>query len=150
VEEDPMSHTRQDTRRRSGASPPWSADLVGVAAAVVCAMVTWFFTVHLADLDLAVHRGGEVQQIGATSIVVTAGASALLGILALRLLERLTSAALTIWTTLAAVVTLVSLLGPFSATSGAAIGVLASLHTVVAAVVIAAAQSSRRRRGIAR
>jgi heme A synthase len=141
-----MSHTAQDTRSRTDPSPPWSADLVGVGAAVVCAMVTWFCTVHLAELDLAVRRGGEVQQVGATSIAVTAGASALLGILVLRLLERRTSAALRIWTTLAAVVTLVSLLGPLSATSGAAIGVLASMHTVVAAVVVASASSSRRRR----
>ncbi|HET6562116.1 MAG TPA: DUF6069 family protein [Marmoricola sp.] len=142
-----MSSTDQNTRNPSRVGPPWSADLGGVVAAVVCALVTWG-SARLAGVEPAVERGGEVQEIGGAAVALVAGASALVGLTALRLLERSTSRALRLWTGLAAVVTLVSLLGPLSATTTAATGTLLSLHAVVAAVVIASAHASRRRRSI--
>ena len=71
--------------------------------------------------------------------------SALAGFVVLRILEASMVRALEIWTVLAVGVTVLSLLGPLTATSEAAIGALVSLHAVVAAVVIASAQASRRR-----
>lgn len=62
-----------------------------------------------------------------------------------RILEASMARALEVWTALAVVVTTLSLLGPLTATSEAAVGALVSLHAVVAAVVIASAQASRRR-----
>lgn len=141
-----MPNTMQNAQVSPNTSPPWSTDWVGVGAAVVCAVVAWFFTAHLGDLELTVERGSELQRVGVAAVVLTAGMSALIGFVVLRILERLTSRALTVWTVLVALVTLLSLLGPASATSTAAAGALMSLHTVVAAVVIASAQSSRRRR----
>jgi hypothetical protein len=141
-----MSKTVQTARIQPEATPPWTTDLVGVGAAAVCAMVTWVFTVQLADLDLIVEAGGEVQRVTGWAVALTAGVAALIGYLALRVLERLTPRALGIWTVLAVVMTLVSFLGPLSATSAAATGTLIALHAVVAAVVIASARSSRRRR----
>ncbi len=139
-----MLNNLQNTTTRSSVSPPWTTDLVAVGAAVVCALVTWFCTVHLADLELTVERGSDVQRIGGGAVAVTAGLAALIGLASLRLLERVTSRSLGIWTVLAAVVTALSLLGPLSATSTAATGALLSLHGVVAAVVIASAHASRR------
>lgn len=141
-----MPNTMQNAQVSPSTNPPWSTDWVGVGAAVVSAAVAWFFTSYLGDLELTVQRGSEAQRIGVAAVVLTAGVSALIGFVALRILERLTSRALTIWTVLVVLVTILSLLGPASATSTAAAGALMSLHTVVAAVVIASAQYSRRRR----
>jgi hypothetical protein len=139
-----MSKTLTNAPPRT--SPPWSTDLVGAGAAVVCVLVTWLCTAYLPDLELAVRRGGEVQQIGWPEVALTAAVVALAGLAALRLLERLTPRALTAWTVLAVVVALVSFLGPLAATTTAATGTLLSMHAVVAAVVIASARASRRRR----
>jgi hypothetical protein len=139
-----MTDIVQKARERRRASRPWPDDVAGVGAAVVCAMVTWLCTAHLADLELTVQRGSTVQHIGGTAVAIAAGVSATVGMVVLRLLERLTARGLQIWTALAVVATVVSLLGPLSATSTTATGALASLHTVVAAVVIASAHASRR------
>ena len=141
-----MSDTMQNAGTRLRRSPPWSTDLVAVGAAVVCAMFTWFFVAQLADLELTVQRGDEVQRVGGGAVALAAGVSALLGFVCLRILERATSSALGIWTVLVTVVALLSLVGPLSATTVPATGALMSLHAVVTAVVIAAAQTSRRRR----
>jgi hypothetical protein len=111
----------------------------------VCALVTWA-SARLADVELMVERGSEVQEVGAGAVAVVAGASALAGLAVLRLLERWTHRGLRLWTGIALVVTLVSLVGPLAATTTAGTGALLSLHGVVAAVVIAAAHASRRRR----
>jgi hypothetical protein len=141
-----MATSTEINRSRTGTSPPWSADGWGVVAAVVSAMVAWG-SARLADVELAVERGGDVQAIGGVAVALVAGVSALLGLTTLRLLERRTAMALPAWTGLAVLVTLVSLLGPLGATTAAGTGALLSLHGVVAGVVIAAAHSSRRRRG---
>jgi hypothetical protein len=143
-----MSTSTRTSLSRPGASPPVSADLWGVVAAVVSALVAWG-SARLSDVELAVERGGDVQEIGGLAVAVVAGVSALLGAATLRLLERRTSRALPVWTTVAVLVTLVSLLGPLGATTAAGTGALLTLHGVVAAVVIVSAHASRRRRGIA-
>jgi hypothetical protein len=137
--------TSTETRTGTGTSPPLSADGWGVVAAVVSALVAWG-SARLADVELAVERGGDVQEIGGVAVALVAGVSALLGLTTLRLLERRTSLALPAWTGLAVLVTLVSLLGPLGATTAAGTGALLSLHGVVAGAVIAAAHASRRRR----
>jgi hypothetical protein len=139
-----MSSSVRNAQQSSAVSPPWSSDLVTAGAAVICAMVTWGST-KVADVELAVERGGEVQQISGGAVALTAAAAALVGLAALRALERLTHRALVVWTVLAVVATAVSFVGPVGATSAAARGALISLHAVVAAVVIASAYASRRR-----
>jgi hypothetical protein len=140
-----MTTTQQDAGDRSRLSPPWPADVGGALAAVICALVTWG-SARLADVELLVERGGVIQEVGAGAVASVAGASALVGLATLRLLERWTPRELRVWTGLAVTVTVVSLLGPLSATTSAGTGALLSLHGVVAAVVIASAHASRRRR----
>jgi Family of unknown function (DUF6069) len=135
----------QTDRRRRGVSPPLSADGWAVVAAVVSALVAWG-SARVADVELAVERGGDVQEIGGVAVAVVAGVSALVGLAFLRLLERRTSKALPVWIGSAVSVTLVSLLGPLGATTAAGTGALLTLHGVVAGVVIAAAVASRRHR----
>ncbi len=139
-----MAPTQQDVRDRSMLSPPWPADVGGALAAIVCALVTWG-SARLADVDLLVERGGEVQEVGAEAVALVAGISALVGLAVLRLLERRTPRGLQLWTGLALGVALASLLGPLSATTAAGTGALLSLHGVVAAVIITSAHASRRR-----
>lgn len=131
------------SRRTSRA--PWTADLAGTGAAVVCALVTWACAVPLVGVDLTVLAGGQTRQVGPLDVVVAAAVSAAAGFLTLRLLERLTRTrrALRIWLVTATVVALVSLLGTTAGVSWGATMTLVSLHSVVAAVVIAAGWRSR-------
>lgn len=141
-----MPTTSKTDRPQRNAFPRWSDDLVAVGAAVLCALVTWFVTGYLANLELTVQRGSEIQRVTGLSVALVAGICALAAYVVLWALERATVWALRIWTVLAVVVTLISLLGPMAATSPAAKGTLIALHTVVAAAVIASAHRSRRRR----
>src|SRR5687768_8777155 len=109
-----MSNPSQDTRPPTTTSPPWSTDAVGVGAAAVCAMVTWLST-RAASLDLAVELGGDEQQVGGWAVALTAAASAAVGFVVLRVLERVTPSGLVAWTGLVLVVTVLSFLGPLGA-----------------------------------
>lgn len=122
---------------------PWVTDLSIVGAALVTSCVMWLCLAQLAGIDLKVTTGDTVRSVGGVAVVLTAGLMALLAIVLLRLLEGVTGRALTIWTTIAVVVTALSLLGPLGATSAAATGVLLSLHAVVAATVIIGARRAR-------
>lgn len=124
---------------------PWSTDLVIVAAAVVSALVAWLFMARLAGVNLTVATGDTVQDVGGLAVAVSAGVGALVGVVGLRGLERLTPQALRIWTAVAVLVAVGSLLGPLSATTVTATATLIGLHAVVAGVVIVAARRSRRR-----
>jgi len=126
---------------------PWTTDLVIVAAATICALVTTAITTGPGGVRLEVALGGTVQRVDVVSVVVVSALAALVGVLSLRLLELATVRALPLWTGGAIAVALVSMLGPLAGTSPAAVGTLAALHAVVATVVIVASLRSRRRRG---
>lgn len=123
---------------------PWSTDLVIAAAAVICTMVMWLCTVQLGGVDLVVAIDNEVRHISGVAVALSAGMAAILGLIALRALERLTPKALLIWTSVAVVGAALSVLGPLSATSTEAAGTLLGMHGVVAAVVLVGAWRSRR------
>lgn len=123
---------------------PRSTDLIIAAAALVCTMVMWWCSVPLGGVDLAVENDNEVRHISGVAVALSAGGAAVLGLIALRGLERLTSKALLIWTSVAVVAVALSALGPISATSPEVAGTLLGLHAVVAVVVIAGAWRSRR------
>ena len=122
------AHTRKHSIRLG---VPWSRDLVVVGAAVVCAWVTWWLAVTIGSVDLVVSAGPGVQRVGGVAVAISAAVGALAGMLALRVLEVWTSRALRIWTVLAVLVLLVSLLGPLSAVTSVAKGTLIGLHAVV-------------------
>ncbi|MFT4226250.1 DUF6069 family protein [Micropruina sp.] len=132
----------QTTTSRTRA--PWSTELVGAGAAVVCALVLWTTLVPLGGVDLSADMGGSVKQIGALDVGLTALGAGLIGLLALRVLERFTPKARTIWTITALVVLVLSYAGAVMATNTAAMWSLIGLHSLVAAVVIAVGVRSRR------
>lgn len=132
-------HTKHRQAARS-----WNTDLVIVAAAVVCALITWAFATQVGGVDLQVLTGGERRTVDAVAVILIAALGGLAGMLTLRVLERFTPKALPIWLAIAVVVALLSMLGPLAATSPAAAGTLVALHGVVAAVVIVGAVRSRR------
>jgi hypothetical protein len=104
----------------------------------------WLWAVVWADVELTVETGNRTREVGAVSVAVTGGLSALAAVSVLRAMERRTSAALRIWTVMCALGFVVSLLGPAAATSWEAAGTLTAMHAIVAVVIIA---SGRRTRG---
>ncbi len=124
---------------------PWGPDLAGTAATVTCAVIAWFFVSHAAHVDLSVDTGGEVRSIGLGDVVAASLISAVAGFASLRVLERATGNAVRIWSVLATVVALVSLLGTTGATDRTATLALVSLHAVVASVIMSSALHSRSR-----
>lgn len=134
------THTKPTDRRPA---PSWTTDLTIALAAVICALVAWFFVVRLPGVDLLVHTGGALRRVGAVDVALAAGVSAVLGLGLLRVLERLTARALAVWTAIALVVALFSMLGTTAATTREGTFALVSLHAVVAAVVLAAGLRSR-------
>ena len=110
-----------------------------VAAAVVAAVLTWLVAVPIVGIDLLVSPGGgAAQQVGLGSVVAVSLLASLLGWGLLALLERLVSRrALTAWTVVAVVVLMLSLSGPLTAATSAAVAIaLVLMHLVVGAVLI--------------
>lgn len=143
-----MSRTMQNTPPRTGAAQrhevPWSNDLVAVGAAVVCVVVMWLCLSVWAGVDLTVSFEGAVREVSGVAVVMGATVAGLLGVLALRLLERTTPRALRTWTIIAGAVALLSVVGPMSATTAAVAGVLLGMHAIVAVVLIVSLHRNRR------
>lgn len=139
-----MNPTATIPQATTGSRVSWSTELVGAAAAVACALVLWATLVPLGGLELAADMGGSVKRIGALDVGLTAFGAGLVGLLALRVLERFTPKALTIWTVTAIVVLVLSCGGALMAISTAAMWALVSLHTLVAAVIVAVGRRTRR------
>lgn len=112
-------------------------ELVAAVAAPICALVAWLLLVVVGGVDLSVAMGAGVKQVGWIEVALTAAGAGLVGLLALRLLRRFTTRARGIWTAVAVVVLVGSMLGPLSATNAAALWTLVALHAIVAAVVLA-------------
>lgn len=110
-----------------------------VAAAAVAAVLAWLIAVPIVGIDLLVRPGGgAAQQVGLGSVVAVSLLASLLGWGLLALLERLVSRrALTAWTVVAVVVLMLSLSGPLTAATNAAVAIaLVLMHLVVGAVLI--------------
>ncbi len=123
-----------------GRAPRWRARALGVLLAVLAAVLIWVAAVPLAgvDLEATVADGEPPMRIGLGMVVATSLLLALLGWALLALLERVTRHGLRIWVVVAVVVTLVSLAGPTTARSDAAMLVLVSMHLAVGGVLVAA------------
>lgn len=110
------------------------------AAAMLTAVAVWVIAVPVAGLDLLVRPGGgATQHVGVGSVVIVSLLAALLGWGLLALLERLLPArARTVWTVVAGLVLVLSLAGPLTGGTTAAVTVtLALMHAAVGAVLIA-------------
>jgi Family of unknown function (DUF6069) len=134
--------------REERATPATRQSDLGVAVVAVGAAGAGWLAWRAAGVDLAVRAGDGTQHVGLVGALVTAAVAAVVAGGVLRVLERRTSRALTVWTWLGVLVLLVSLAGPAGAVSGAATVALASLHLTVGAVVLLG-QRRLRRHGVA-
>lgn len=118
--------------------------LVGVVVAVVAATAIWVVASML-GADLTVSFGGDPIKVTVVSVVGTALLASLVGWGLLAVLRRVTSKALAIWTGVASVAAVLSLLGPLSAdATGATKLTLVTMHLAVALVLIGALRRSPR------
>jgi Family of unknown function (DUF6069) len=119
--------------------------LIVVAASAVAAIAVWALEDPLGGLHLAVDSRGTTQDIGPVAVVAT---PMLVGLAAwglLAIFERRLRRPHRAWTILAAVVFVVSLLGPASGVGASAKLGLAALHVVVAAALILGLPATRSR-----
>jgi hypothetical protein len=124
----PGAPVRTRTRSRR-----WLTVLLAVAVAVA----VWTVAVPLLDLDLVARPGGGApQQIGLGAVTAVSLLAGLGSWLLLAVLEKWTRRARVIWRVIAVLVLVVSLLGPLSAASGAAMAVLVALHLVVGGILV--------------
>ena len=131
--------TTTTTRNRRSTIGRIRQRVLTVAAAVVAAVLAWLIAVPIVGIDLLVRPGGgAAQQVGLGSVVAVSLLASLLGWGLLALLERLVSRrALTAWTVVAVVVLMLSLSGPLTAATNAAVAIaLVLMHLVVGAVLI--------------
>lgn len=120
-------------------TPSRRARALTVLAAVAAAVASWVVAVPLAGADLAVTQDGRSAEVGAPMVVAFSLVASLAGWALLALLERgLRDRAGRIWTTIAGVVLVLSLIPPLTveASTGTRL-TLAAMHVVVGAVLIA-------------
>ncbi|MFC4017402.1 DUF6069 family protein [Micromonospora sp. GCM10011542] len=111
---------------------------LGVAAAVLACVVLWTVG-RAAGVDYTVESPGQpAMVIGLGPVITISLASTLVGWAALAVLERVTRRGTLIWTVLAALVALLSLLplAGVEASTGAKLA-LGAMHAAVAVVLIA-------------
>lgn len=116
---------------------PSAVRALAIGGAAVLAVLVWFIARQVAG-DLVVKTGDSTQTVGAVAVVVTVLFVSLLGWGLLALLERFTAKGRTIWTVVAVVFLLLSLLGPLGGTDTGTKVSLALLHLLVGAVIITA------------
>ncbi len=110
--------------------------LAVLGVTVLAGLATWAVVVPVLGVRLAAQTGPTVTVIGPVAVAVAAAVVGVAGWLVLALLERVTVHARRVWTVLAGVVLVLSLLGPLGGVGGAAIGSLAALHLVVGLTII--------------
>lgn len=104
---------------------------------MAAATAVWGIAEQLLDIDLVVRRNEHTeQQVASLAVTLTSLGAGFAGWGLLALLERWTGNARTVWTVIAAVVFVVSLLGPLAAVTPAATAVLMGMHGIVAATLL--------------
>jgi hypothetical protein len=121
------------------------AGAIGVLAAVVAAVVIWALASVL-GVKWAVGFGPQTIQVTVVSVLATALLAALIGWGLFALVRRFSAKGVAIWTVAATVATLVSLLGPLTATAPVATKLtLVAMHLAVALVLIVTLRRSAAR-----
>lgn len=117
---------------------------VGVAGATIAAVAVWAVAVPLLGMQLLVRFGaGAPQAVGIDYVVGATLVASLMAWGLLAMLERRTSHARAVWTSVAVVVLLASLSLPLTAgTSASTKATLALMHVVAAAVLVPALRRS--------
>ncbi|HEY3614337.1 MAG TPA: DUF6069 family protein [Gaiellales bacterium] len=109
--------------------------LAVVVLAPAAALAAWSVA-RLAGIDLVVSRGGSRSTIGALDVLVAALAGALVGWLAVGVIERRSSRPRRRWAQVGSTGLALSLTGPNWFAHGGTAGALIALHVVTAVVVI--------------
>ncbi|MDG6106846.1 hypothetical protein Daura_29790 [Dactylosporangium aurantiacum] len=108
---------------------------LAILGAAVLALVV-YFVARAAAGELIVKTGGSEQTVTPVAVVGTVVLVGLLGWGLLALLEKLTAKGRTVWTVVAGVFLVLSLLGPLGGTDAGTKLSLALLHLLVGAVII--------------
>jgi hypothetical protein len=113
--------------------------VLGVLGATLAAAAVWALAVPGLGVHLMTRFGsGDAQTVGLGLVLTASLMGSLAGLGLLVVLEKVTSRAVTIWTSVAVVVLLASLSLPLVAgTTTSAKGALALMHVAVASVLIA-------------
>ncbi|KKK04677.1 DUF6069 family protein [Micromonospora sp. HK10] len=115
----------------------WPGRLRAVLAATAATLAVWVVAVPLAGVDLVARTGGAEQRVTPVAVAVSTLLAGLAAWGLLALLERFTTRARPVWTVVALIVLLVSLLGPLGGGVGTAARVtLVAMHLVAAAVLV--------------
>lgn len=115
--------------------------MMGIVGAPLAALLVWLAADPLAGIDLAVRQtaGSAIQHVGPVSVVIAAVAAGLAAWGLRAILDRAGERGRTIWTAIALVALLLSLVGPLVADATMAVKVvLVSMHVAVAAAVVPA------------
>lgn len=118
-------------------SNPVSRRMIAIGTAAVAGLAVWSVARLAIGADPAVRTGGAVQSVGPVAVVLTALVVGLAGWGLAALLDRITRRGRLIWTVIASVVLVVSLLGPLGGVDNASRLTLALLHLAVGGVLIA-------------
>ncbi|MET8837040.1 DUF6069 family protein [Micromonospora sp. NPDC004540] len=119
---------------------------LSVLAATAATLAVWVAADPVAGVDLAVRNGGTEQSVTAVAVGVSTLLAGLAGWALLALLERFTARPRAVWTGAAALVLLLSLLGPLGGGVGtAATLTLVVLHLVAAGVLVPLLRRTARR-----
>ncbi|MEV0005415.1 DUF6069 family protein [Micromonospora sp. NPDC050980] len=111
--------------------------LFTVLAATAATLSGWAVAVPLAGVELTVRGGGVEQRVTPVAVAVSTLLAGLAGWALLALLERFTGRARPVWTVVAALVLLLSLLGPLTGGAGrSATATLLVLHLLAGAVLL--------------
>ena len=128
----------ETTIPNAGVRPARRRDrLLTVLAATVATLLGWVVAVPLAGVALVARSGDGEQRVTPLAVTVSTLLAGLAGWALLALLERFTGRARTVWTAVAALVLLLSLLGPLGGGAGGPATVtLVVLHLVAGAVLV--------------
>lgn len=122
----------------------WRAGVV--AAATAGALVTWLMVTMADTSSVHVRMQGSTSAVGTVQVIVTAALASLAAWGLLALLERFTAAGRRIWTIIASVVLVLSLIAPASYGVGAASKAsLLALHVVTGLILLAGLRRSTAR-----
>lgn len=109
--------------------------VVTVATAIAAALLVWLIAGPVAGVEVAVRSGQGTQDIGAVHVVVVTAFAGLAGWALLATLERRAGDPIGVWTVVAVVVLLLSLVGPLGASTVGAALTLVALHLVTGVVL---------------
>lgn len=132
-----MSSTHTAAGDTTGKQGTARQRIIAVVAAAVAAVVVWVVADPVLGVDVAADANGTKTAVELPSVI---GSSLVIGLVGwgfLAVLEKVTGKARTVWTAIAVVVFLLSLLfGPGAGVTTGAKATLVALHTVVALVLI--------------